>query len=171
MDERAIFDRAAELRQRLKDVRANTERETKREAEKLIKRDAFELLCDAELPMPLRILIVELWGWNDRRLKRDAKSTNVESWSKSTNVESWSEGKLAAAFLLAQHGDILMNQGGGINAHKLEGMLQKQLRNGKEYRAAIRRWSNEAPRERDGERETLNDFWMLVETYRKSNDD
>ena len=57
-----IFQRAAKLRDRLGVIEATTERELKRAQIAQIKREAFELLHDADIPDPFRMLIVDLWG-------------------------------------------------------------------------------------------------------------
>ena len=56
-----IFYRAADLRSRFQEVEKTKEREEKRALVAEIKDETFRLLNDADLPDPLRMLIVDLW--------------------------------------------------------------------------------------------------------------
>ena len=69
-----IFRRAADLRNRLGVIEATTEREQKRPQVAQIKRETFELLHDADIPDPLRMLIVDLWGGSKGFLVRSGKA-------------------------------------------------------------------------------------------------
>jgi hypothetical protein len=54
--------RASELRNQLSQVNRDLEREEKRDAIRRIKREAFLLLLETDIPWPLKFLIVDLWG-------------------------------------------------------------------------------------------------------------
>ena len=56
------YNHAANLRDRLGVIEATTQREEKRAQRAQIKRETFALLHDADIPDPLRMLIVALWG-------------------------------------------------------------------------------------------------------------
>ena len=56
------FNHAVILRDRLSVIEAKTTREVKRAQVTQIKRETFDLLHDADIPDPLRMLIVDLWG-------------------------------------------------------------------------------------------------------------
>ena len=56
------FNHAVILRDRLGVIEAKTTREVKRAQRTRIKRETFDLLHDADIPYPLRMLIVDLWG-------------------------------------------------------------------------------------------------------------
>ncbi len=68
------FHRAANLRDRLGVIGTTTQREQKRAQVAQIKREAFELLHDADIPHPLRMLIVDLWGGSKGFLGRPDKA-------------------------------------------------------------------------------------------------
>ena len=70
----ATFHHAVNLRDHLGVIEATTEREQKRAQVAQIKRETFELLHDADIPDPLRMLIVDLWGGMKGFLRRSAEA-------------------------------------------------------------------------------------------------
>jgi hypothetical protein len=80
-----VFRRASGLRDRLKEVESTLSYEEKRAAKQAIKREAFELLNESDIPQPLRMLIVDLWG---------GPATVVDRYP-------WPPEKMAAAYIEA----------------------------------------------------------------------
>ncbi len=109
-----VFQRASELRERLREVESGYQREAKRTEMAEIKREAFDILCSTDIPSPLKVLIVDLWG-------------GVKGFLQ------WNPDKTAAAIIEAR-------SDAPLGKKKLSTLLRKELESQTDYTRQIMRW-------------------------------
>ncbi len=132
------FHHAVNLRNRLGVIEAKTEREQKRAQIAQIKRETFELLHDADIPDPLRMLIVDLWGGEKGFLERLDKA------------------RLTAAAIEGRHPvDPTGKRPSALGKKKLGALLRKELGIEKtDFSKQIAAWRDDP------------DYWQRVFEYR-----
>ncbi len=132
-----MFHRAVKLRNRLGVIQATTEREVKRAKIAQIKRETFHLLHDADIPDPLRMLIVDLWGGSKGFLGRSGKA------------------RLTAAAIEGQHPvDPTGQRPSTLGMKRLGVLLREELGVKADFSKQITTWRNDP------------DYWQRVFQYR-----
>ena len=132
-----MFHRAVKLRNRLGVIQATTEREVKRAKIAQIKRETFHLLHDADIPDPLRMLIVDLWGGSKGFLGRLDKN------------------RLTAAAIERRHPvDLTGQKPSTLGKKKLGVLLREELGVNTDFSKQIATWRDDP------------DYWQRVFQYR-----
>ena len=128
---------AAKLRDRLDVIGRTTQREQKRAQVAQIKREAFELLHDADIPYKLRMLIVDLWGGTKGFLRRP------------------DETRLTAAEIEGRHPvDLTGQRPSTLGKKRLGELLREELGVKTDFSKQIAAWRNDP------------DYWRRVFQYR-----
>ncbi len=131
------YHRAVNLRDRLGVIEAKTQREVKRAKIAQIKRETFELLHDADIPDPLRMLIVDLWGGMKGFLRRLDKD------------------RLTAAAIEGRHPvDLTWQQPSTLGMKRLGVLLREELGGKTDFSKQITTWRDDP------------DYWQRVFQYR-----
>ena len=131
------FHHAVNLRDRLVVIEETTQRELKRAQIAQIKRETFHLLHDADIPHPLRMLIVDLWGGSKGFLKRP------------------DETRLTAAAIEGCHPvDLTGQRPSTLGKKRLGTLLREELGVNTDFSKQITAWRNDP------------DYWSRVFQYR-----
>ena len=131
------FNHAVILRDRLGVIEATTEREAKRAQRAQIKRETFDLLHDADIPDPLRMLIVDLWGGSKGFLGR------------------LDENRLTAAAIEGQHPvDLTGQRPSTLGIKRLGVLLRRELGVDTDFSKQITAWRDDP------------DYWQRVFQHR-----